>query len=261
MALRKIHLGRSHRPIAAQQTTSGIPTYSHINSYLYSATLGPVGPIGPLILGDAFLPHFDAGKGKSKDLYRCHQQRVDIPVSFVRIVGNVVSPFIIDRTRGHKMLVQMVDIFQDVPFHRSRYGNVINQTERSVTKMEPDCRFSLPQMNHIFAQTHTSSMWTNDHTKFSRHQQHAQNLTNTRKTTRVNLTNINSLSLQQLFEHHSIMSVFSRRHSNPVRLQCFANGRMSEDIIWSSWLFNKPADFVSIKYRSFNHRHQTLTMV
>lgn len=49
-------------------------------------------------------------------------------VPFLRVVGNVVMTIGIDRTWVIKMLVQVVDEFEDVDVNRGRDANVVNQT-------------------------------------------------------------------------------------------------------------------------------------
>ena len=72
------------------------------------------------------------------------------------------------------------------------------------------------------------------------HQQYAQDLSDPCETTRVQLYDIQSISLQELFEHHAVVSVFASCNTDPKGLEGSAHSSVSENIIRRCWLFDKP---------------------
>jgi hypothetical protein len=49
------------------------------------------------------------------------------PISFSWVVRHIVPSFLVERAWIKEVLVQMVYIFEDVSFHSSRHGNIIDQ--------------------------------------------------------------------------------------------------------------------------------------
>jgi hypothetical protein len=75
-----------------------------------------------------------------------------------------------------------------------------------------------------------------------RHEKYAQNLAYTCETTRINLTDINSLSLKQLLEHHSVVCMLASGNSDPVRFKGFTDSSMSENIVRCSGFLDEPSE-------------------
>lgn len=92
----------------------------------------------------------------------------------------------------------------------------------------------------MFAQTHTPGMGTDRDTKLGGHQQYRENLTHTSETDGVNLADIDCFSLEKLLENNSIVSMFTSRDTDPIRLESLSDGSMPEDIVWSSRLLDEP---------------------
>lgn len=72
------------------------------------------------------------------------------------------------------------------------------------------------------------------------HEQHAQNFTDASETTGINLNDIYRVGLQKLFKHHAVMRVLSSCNTDSVGFECFANSCVSQNIIRSRGLFDKP---------------------
>lgn len=51
------------------------------------------------------------------------------PVALVRVVGHIIAAARVDRARGDKVLVQVIDEFENVALHSSRYGDIVDQAE------------------------------------------------------------------------------------------------------------------------------------
>lgn len=97
-------------------------------------------------------------------------------------------------------------------------------------------------MNDIFAQPYTTSMRTNRHTELRSHEQNAQDFIDTGKSTTVNLNDIDRVCLQQLFEDHSVVGVFAGSDADSVRLQSFTDGCVTENVVRSRRLLDKPVE-------------------
>ena len=73
----------------------------------------------------------------------------------MRVSGNIVSPFIIDRNWIDEMFVEMFRIFKDVALHGARYYDIIYQTMNKASGKYPKIKAKLevcgPQMNDVFA--------------------------------------------------------------------------------------------------------------
>lgn len=95
-------------------------------------------------------------------------------------------------------------------------------------------------MDDIFAESNTTSVWANRNAKLGRHQKHRQNFADTGQATRVYLTYINGLGLQKLLEDHAVMCMLSSCNTNTIWLESFANCGVSQDVIRSGGLFDKP---------------------
>lgn len=57
----------------------------------------------------------------------------DLPVTLRRIVGDIVPPILIHRAWVDEVLVQMVSKLEDVPFHRARHHDVVDQASSRVS--------------------------------------------------------------------------------------------------------------------------------
>ena len=95
-------------------------------------------------------------------------------------------------------------------------------------------------MDDILAQAHSACMRAHGDPELGRHEQDAQDLAHARKSARIDLAHVDRLRLQELLEHHPVMRVLARRDADPVWLQCFADGRMPEDVVRCRRLFDEP---------------------
>jgi len=95
-------------------------------------------------------------------------------------------------------------------------------------------------MNDMLAQTHTPGMRADRDTKLGGHQQNSEHLTHTSEADGVNLADVDGFSLEQLLEDHPVMCMFACRDANTIWLESLSDGGMTEDIVWSSGLFNEP---------------------
>ncbi len=58
------------------------------------------------------------------------------------------------------------------------------------------------------------------------------------------MTYVDSLRLEQLLEHHTVVRMLASRYADTVRLEGFAYSSVSEDIIWGSRLLDEPTQKV-----------------
>ncbi len=108
-------------------------------------------------------------------------------------------------------------------------------------------------MNHVFTQTDATSVRADGDAKLGGHQEHTNNFADTSKATRVDLADVDGLGLEELFEHHSVVCVFSSRNADTIGLQRLADSGVSEDVIRRSGLFNEPVRDEINKHASIDH--------
>jgi hypothetical protein len=60
--------------------------------------------------------------------------RDDAPISLIRIRRYVVPALVVNRARRDKVLVEVVDIFEDVALHGAGYGYVVDQASRPMNE-------------------------------------------------------------------------------------------------------------------------------
>src|SRR5262245_47389887 len=92
------------------------------------------------------------------------------------------------------MIVQMIDKFDPTIIQQSANCDVVEDR----------------QMLNVLAKPDSAGMRANWNAKFCRHQQHRNNLIHTRKPTAVYLAIIESLGLQELFEHYTVLTMLAR---------------------------------------------------
>ena len=71
---------------------------------------------------------------------------------------------------------------------------------------------------------------------------------------------VESVGLQELFEDHTVMSVFPSRHANAVGLECSADGSVAEDVIRGGWFFDEPRRSLNEQYEASETKARELTM-
>lgn len=91
------------------------------------------------------------------------------------------------------------------------------------------------------------------------HEQDTENFAHSSKSARVDLHYVDRVSLQKLLENHPIMRVFPSCYSDSMWFKRLANGSMTQNVIWSSWLLDKPTP-MSVNIFS-NHSDYTPTRV
>src|SRR4051812_42270993 len=91
-------------------------------------------------------------------------------------------------------------------------------------------------MLNVLAEANAARMRTYRDAVFCRHQQHRDNLVDARESTTVDLAEINSLGLQQLLEHHSIVTMLAGR--NAYRPNGFPYRGMAENVVGICWFFD-----------------------
>jgi len=106
---------KTHRLIQASHHVIDLQTYT--NTPVHLTTALPVLPVRKFILGDA--PHVHLRTDLVSETHPSPPFRHS-PVSFLLTFRNDIPALPIDRARIHKMLVQMVRIFNHAPFHRPR---------------------------------------------------------------------------------------------------------------------------------------------
>ena len=57
--------------------------------------------------------------------YSVHVVR-PVPVSFVSIARDIITPVWVDSAGMDEMLMQVVNKFEDISFHGARYGNIVD---------------------------------------------------------------------------------------------------------------------------------------
>src|ERR1700677_2531728 len=96
---------------------------------------------------------------------------------------------------------------------------------------------SEPQINVIG----TPDLKSTKHDPLCRHEEHAEHLADARQTTRVDLADIYRLRLEQLLKHHPVMRMLARRDADPMFLQRAPDRGVSQYIIRSRRLLDKPS--------------------
>src|SRR4030095_2357007 len=97
-----------------------------------------------------------------------------------------------------KVLVQVIDVFNNSIIKASTDGDVVENR----------------QMLNVLAQADTTSVRTNRHAKLRRHQYHCHHLVHAAQAATIDLAKLDCARLHQLFEHHTILTVFASRHSD-----------------------------------------------
>src|SRR5271170_4100608 len=128
----------------------------------------------------------------------------------------------------------MVNIFKHRVF--SRDENII------------DCT----QVLSIFGKTNASGMRNNRDTKskksqripksikLSCHQKDSEYFVDSTETASINLRIVYCLCLEKLFPHHSVLTLFTSRNTNTVRLKFSTDSCMAEDIVGGCRFLDKP---------------------
>lgn len=141
------------------------------------------------------------------------------------------------------MFVQMINVFENVPFHRAGYRYVVNETAtRSNFSMNPmkERRTHPPKMNYILTQPYPARVRTHHHPKLLRHQKHAQHLAHARQPTAVDLAHVHRLCLQKLLEEDTVMRVFPGCDADAVWSEGASDGGVAENVVWGCGFFDKP---------------------
>src|SRR5258706_906332 len=107
----------------------------------------------------------------------------------------------------------MIDIFDSSAFERPTHGNVIKNRK----------------MLDVFAKPNTSGVRTNRYAEFRGHKKHGNYFVHSGKTTAVDLTKVDRASLQQLLEHHPVVTMFSGRDS--YRCHSLTDDSVAENVI------------------------------
>jgi hypothetical protein len=145
-------------------------------------------------------------------------------VSLLVVVRNIISALLIDRAGVEEMLMEMVNEFQYIPLHRPGDSDVVNQAK----------------VNDILAETDTTCVWADGHTKLGCHEQDTEDLAHAGKTAGVDLADIDSLSLEELLEDNSVVCMLASSNTDTMGLEPLANSCVTEGIVRCSWLFNEP---------------------
>ena len=95
-------------------------------------------------------------------------------------------------------------------------------------------------MNNVFAQTHTSGVRTDRDIEFGGHEQHGEDLTHASKADGVDLADVDGFGLEKLLEYHPVVCMLTGRDADSIRLESLSDGGMTDDIVWSSGLLDKP---------------------
>ena len=80
------------------------------------------------------------------------------------------------------------------------------------------------------------------------HKEDAENLADARKTARVDLADVDSLCLEELFEYHPVVGMFSGGDADSVGLKGFPDGSVTENVIGSGGFFDEPTR-ISVRLR------------
>src|SRR6185312_6322289 len=96
------------------------------------------------------------------------------------------------------MFVKMIHKFESPPFQRSADSDVIDNRE----------------MLDIFTKPNSAGMRANGDSKSLSQQQNCEHLINTTQSAAIDLTELHSTRLQELFEHHPIVTMLAGCDSN-----------------------------------------------
>lgn len=141
------------------------------------------------------------------------------PISFLLILRNNIPSLLINRARVHKMLVQKARIFDNVPFHRPRDRNIVDQAAKRRSYSAGPSSSPVhhpPQMNNVFAEPDTTRVRTYQHAEstphpgclsnrttltrpshsLGRHQKHTKHLAHPTQPTRIDLRYVHRFRLE-----------------------------------------------------------------
>jgi hypothetical protein len=140
----------------------------------------------------------------------------------------------------------MAGEFENVPFHCSRYYDIVNQASTGqpaplLTENLNTGRRNKPQMNDMLTQTHTPGMRADRDAELGGHQQNGENLTHTSEADGVYLADVDGFRLEKLLEDHPVMRVFTSGDANAVRFESLPNGSVAENIIRGGRLLDEPS--------------------
>src|SRR5216684_951654 len=103
-----------------------------------------------------------------------------------------------DRSRKDKVFVKMIDVLDDAILKRGANRYVVD--ERKVLD--------------IFAQANAAGMRAHGYAELRRHQHHRKHFVHAAEPAAINLAKADGAGLQELFEDHSILAVFSGGDAN-----------------------------------------------
>src|SRR6266852_4615558 len=103
-----------------------------------------------------------------------------------------------DRSRKDKVFVKMIDVFDDAILKRGANRYVVDQRK----------------VLDIFAQANAAGMRAHGDAELCRHQHHRKHFVHAAEPAAIYLAKADGVGLQELFEDHSILAVFSGVDAN-----------------------------------------------
>jgi hypothetical protein len=138
----------------------------------------------------------------------------------------------------------MVGKFEDIPFHRARYRDIVDQASGGQpTLLRTGYGREMgdqPQMNNVFAQAHAPGVRADGDAELGGHQQDRENLTHTSEADGIDLADVDGFGLEKLLEDHPVVRVLASCDADTVWLESLSDSSVAEDIVGSSGLFDEP---------------------
>src|SRR5207249_3016072 len=129
---------------------------------------------------------------------------------------------VLHHNRIQEMFMQVVHVLEDPIFKTATDADVVKDG----------------QMLSVFTQTHSSSVRADGKAKLGGHQQDCQYFVDAAQPAAIDLTELDSFSLHQLFENHTILAMFTRCDADG--LDSFGDGRMPQNIIRTGRFLDPP---------------------